>query len=95
MRPKKKSPIENSGNFFRQARLKSELSQENLARRLDMAVSTVRRWEKDSCEPTMTVSQMRAFCNAVNIKFEKLPKSLIVDILSPPTVNGLAGDSKN
>ncbi|MDJ0904217.1 MAG: helix-turn-helix transcriptional regulator, partial [Xenococcus sp. MO_188.B8] len=35
--------------------LTAQLSQEQLARDIGVAVSTIRRWEKGQAEPTMTV----------------------------------------
>ena len=67
---------------IKKLRLKASLSQENLARRIDVAVSTIRRWEKGQCEPTMTIAQMREFCCATRIDFQKLPQSLIYDDLA-------------
>jgi DNA-binding XRE family transcriptional regulator len=69
--------IEDHDNTFRRLRKKSRLTQENLARLIGVAVSTIRRWEKNQCEPTMTVEQLRIFCNTVMIDFNRLPKTLI------------------
>ena len=75
-RPKKSQPQETNSPFKR-LRLAAKLSQEHLAREIGVAVSTIRRWEKGQAEPTMTVAQMKAFCAAVNQKFEELPNSLL------------------
>jgi DNA-binding XRE family transcriptional regulator len=69
--------IKTSDNTFCRLRKKSQLTQENLARVIGVAVSTIRRWEKNKCEPTMTVEQLRLFCKTVMIDFNRLPKSLI------------------
>ena len=53
------------------------LSQEDLARLIDVSVSTISRWERGLAEPTMTVYQMKAFCSAVNKSLDDLPNSLI------------------
>ncbi len=75
-RPRKdRTQITNSP--FRKLRLKAQLSQEQLAKNIGVAVSTVRRWEKGQAEPTMTVSQMKAFCETVNTNIDKLPNSLL------------------
>jgi len=58
-------------------RPRRKLSQEELARDIGVAVSTVRRWEKGQAEPTMTVAQMKKFCNVVKQNFEELPESLM------------------
>ena len=59
-------------------RSQANLSQEQLASEIGVAVSTIRRWEKGEAEPTMTVSQMKKFCRAVKQNFEELPESLIL-----------------
>ena len=75
-RPKKNQP-QPTNSPFKKLRLKAQLSQEQLAREIGVAVSTVRRWEKGQAEPTMTVSQMKNFCRAVNHNLEELPDSLL------------------
>ena len=55
-----------------------------------MAVSTIRRWEKGQAEPTMTVSQMKEFCKAVQKSFEELPGSLLPADISKNGSNGRA-----
>ncbi len=61
---------------FKKLRLSVGLSQENLARRIGVAVSTIRHWEKGQAEPTMTVAQMRRFLVATKQSFNNLPESL-------------------
>ncbi|WP_287289850.1 helix-turn-helix transcriptional regulator [Okeania sp. SIO2B9] len=58
-------------------RLDAQLSQEALAQKIGVAVSTIRRWEKGLAEPTMTVVQLKGFLNAVNVNFQELPDSLL------------------
>lgn len=62
---------------FKKLRLEAKLSQENIARDIGVAVSTIRRWEKGMTEPTMTVKQMKNFCQAINYSFDDLPDSLL------------------
>lgn len=75
-RPKKDRP-QHTNSPFKKLRLKAQLSQEQLAREIGVAVSTVRRWEKGQAEPTMTVLQMKNFCKAVDRSLEDLPDSLL------------------
>ena len=75
-RPKKDRP-QQTNSPFKKLRLKAQLSQEQLAREIGVAVSTVRRWEKGQAEPTMTVLQMKNFCKAVDCSLEELPDSLL------------------
>ena len=82
-RPKKDQP-QQTNSPFKKLRLKAQLSQEQLAREIGVAVSTVRRWEKGQAEPTMTVLQMKNFCKAVDRSLEDLPDSLL-PIVDPET----------
>ena len=60
---------------FRKLREDANLSQEELAVRMGVSASSVRRWEKGD-EPTMTVRQMRNFCRLVRVSFDNLPDYL-------------------
>ena len=62
---------------FKQLRLNAKITQEQLARDIGVAVSTIRRWEKGQAEPTMTVLQMKSFCDSVQITLDELPDSLL------------------
>ncbi len=81
----KKSQRQETNSPFKRLRLNVKLSQEQLAREIGVAVSTIRRWEKGQAEPTMTVAQMKDFCRAVKQSFEDLPTSL----LPPNGSNGM------
>ena len=61
---------------LKKLRLKAKLSQQQLATDTGVAVSTIRRWEKGQTEPTMTVLQMKSFCNSLQITLDNLPNSL-------------------
>ena len=86
----KKSQRQETNSPFKRLRLKVKLSQEQLAREIGVAVSTIRRWEKGQAEPTMTVAQMKAFCRAVNQNFEDLPNSLMPSGVPRNESNGTA-----
>ena len=73
----KRDKTQETNSPFKRLRLNGRLSQEQLAKEIGVAVSTIRRWEKGQAEPTMTVEQMKNFCNAVKQKFEELPESLM------------------
>lgn len=73
----KKNQQQTTNSPFKQLRLNAQLSQEQLARDIGVAISTIRRWEKGQAEPTMTVIQMKSFCESVHITFEGLPDSLL------------------
>ncbi len=73
----KKNQQQTTNSPFKQLRLNAQLSQEQLARDIGVAISTIRRWEKGQAEPTMTVIQMKSFCESVHITLERLPDSLL------------------
>ena len=73
----KKDKAQETNSPFKRLRLNGRLTQEELAREIGVAVSTIRRWEKGQAEPTMTVAQMKKFCDAVKQTFEELPESLM------------------
>ena len=72
-----KNQINRADSPLKRMRLNVKLTQDQLAKRLGVAVSTIRRWEKKQAEPTMTVAQMRKFCQAVERDLEDLPDSLL------------------
>jgi DNA-binding XRE family transcriptional regulator len=78
-RPPKNQRI-HTNSPLRKLRHNASLTQEQLAREIGIAVSTVRRWEKGLAEPTMTLSQTKKFCRAVNQDFDDLPNSLLPKI---------------
>lgn len=84
----KKSQHQETNSPFKRLRLNVKLSQEQLAREIGVAVSTIRRWEKGQAEPTMTVAQMKDFCNAVKKNFDDLPNSLLPSKNSKAMSNG-------
>ncbi|HEY9636762.1 MAG TPA: helix-turn-helix transcriptional regulator [Coleofasciculaceae cyanobacterium] len=75
-RPKKGQPQE-TNSPFKKLRLEAGLTQDDLVRLMGVTSSTIRRWEKGEAEPTMTVSQIKAFCKAVNKTLDQLPDSLL------------------
>jgi DNA-binding transcriptional regulator YiaG len=84
----KKSQRQETNSPFKRLRLNVKLSQEQLAREIGVAVSTIRRWEKGQAEPTMTVFQMKEFCRAVKQNFEDLPNSLLPSNDSSNVISG-------
>ena len=84
----KKTEQQQTNSPFKKLRLNVKLSQEQLAREIGVAVSTIRRWEKGQAEPTMTVAQMKEFCRAVKKNFEDLPNSLLPNGNSQTMRNG-------
>ncbi|MEY2833606.1 MAG: hypothetical protein RLZZ574_2865 [Cyanobacteriota bacterium] len=78
-RPPKNQSIQ-TNSPLRKLRNNAHLTQEQLANQIGIAVSTVRRWEKGQAEPTMTLSQTKKFCQAINQNFDDLPNSLLPKI---------------
>lgn len=78
-RPRKNQQAKSTDSLFKQLRLNAKLSQEALAKDINVAVSTIRRWEKGNVEPTFTVAQMKAFCDSANIPLSDLPNKLSID----------------
>ena len=76
MRPAR-NKRQDTNSPFKRLRLNAYKSQEQLAREIGVAISTIRRWEKGKAEPTMTVVQMKGFCKAVKKSLDELPDSLL------------------
>ena len=73
----RKDRVQQSDSPFKNMRLNAKLSQEQLAEKIGVAVSTIRRWEKGQAEPTMTVAQTKRFTRLVGKSIEELPDSLL------------------
>lgn len=75
-RPPKNQPQQTSSPF-KKMRLNVQLSQEDLANKIGVSVSTIRRWEKGDAEPTMTIAQVKKFIQTVERDLNDLPDSLL------------------
>lgn len=49
------------------------LSQQELASRIGVGVTTISRWERGASPATMTVPQIRALCRELGVSFDDLP----------------------
>jgi DNA-binding XRE family transcriptional regulator len=78
-RPRKNHRIQ-TNSPLKKLRRNANLTQEQLAQKIGLAVSTVRRWERGETEPTMTLAQTKKFCQAINQNFDELPNSLLPKI---------------
>lgn len=57
--------------FCLETRLKMNLSQEMLARKLDVSFATINRWENGKAVPQkLTLYRFKKFCDENNIPFE-------------------------
>lgn len=69
--PTKKNP-----HPLKQLREETRLSQEELARLIDVSVKSISRWETGRHEPTFTLRQVKAFCRALGKNLGSLPDDL-------------------
>ena len=58
---------------FKHLRKQAGLSQEALARLVDVSGKTVSNWERGISIPSLTVSQMKILCDALNVTLSDLP----------------------
>lgn len=61
---------------LRDLRERVQFTQEQLAVRLKVSTSTLRRWENGDVEPALTREQWQEFCDAVGVSFADLPPKL-------------------
>ena len=63
------------GEAIRISRQKVFYTQENFAQKLDVALSTVNRWELNKSKPNMKAMKMiKAFCEENGLNFESIEK---------------------
>ncbi|MBD2578230.1 helix-turn-helix transcriptional regulator [Oscillatoria sp. FACHB-1406] len=58
---------------FKQLRENAGLSQEALARALDVTSKTVSNWERGVSPASLTIPQVKTLCKLLNITLEELP----------------------
>lgn len=61
---------------LKELRLATGLTQEQMARELNVTLSTFRRWERGITEPSLTRKEWIKFCSLVGVKFDDLPDVL-------------------
>ncbi|BAY59534.1 hypothetical protein NIES2135_64110 (plasmid) [Leptolyngbya boryana NIES-2135] len=61
-----------TNTWIKQLREEANLTQEQLAVRLNIASSTLRTWEQGKVQPSMTIEQWEAFSEAVNVPLNEL-----------------------
>ncbi len=63
------------GETIRIARQKAFYTQEDFAKYLNVALSTVNRWELDKAKPNVkAMKSIKAFCNENELDYEKIEK---------------------
>lgn len=70
-------PTQKSPHPLKQLREEARLSQEELARLIDVSVKSVSRWETGRHEPTFTIRQVKALCRALGKSLDNLPDDLV------------------
>jgi transcriptional regulator with XRE-family HTH domain len=66
-------PEQEPKTTLKQLRERAGLSQEALARLLDVSSKTVSNWERGISIASLTVPQMKALCDALGIELNELP----------------------
>jgi DNA-binding XRE family transcriptional regulator len=63
------------GDIIKMTRQKAFLSQETFAQELNVAVSTINRWENGKSKPNLTaMKNLKAFCTKYELPYEELEK---------------------
>jgi DNA-binding XRE family transcriptional regulator len=68
--------IKNKETPLKELREAAGLTQEQMARELNVALSTFRRWERGAIEPSLTRKEWTKFCSLLKVKFDDLPVML-------------------
>jgi transcriptional regulator with XRE-family HTH domain len=76
---KKKSSSEEADSPLKRLREEAGFSQEELARRIRVSVTTISRWERGVSPAMLSVPQMKALCKELGKTIEELP-----DDFGPP-----------
>lgn len=79
-------PTQKNGYSLKRLREEANLSQEELARLIDVSVKSISRWETGRHEPTFTIRQVKALCKALGKPLDILPDDLSVVVSKANTV---------
>ena len=71
---KKQSGSEEAESPLKKLREEAGLSQEGLARIINVSVTTISRWERGESVAMLTVPQMKALCKVFGKSIEELPE---------------------
>jgi transcriptional regulator with XRE-family HTH domain len=69
----KRSTAEEGKSPLKILREQAGLSQEQLARQVNVSVKTISNWERGVYPAMMTVPQVKALCKSLNVTLEELP----------------------
>lgn len=75
----------NKVTALKKLREAAEVTQEQIARHLEVSLSTVKRWDRGQIEPALTRQGWEKLCSLLNVRFEELP----------PMLSAMGGDSEN
>lgn len=71
--PKSSDLQEDNQSPLKKLRTQAGLSQEALARQIEVSVKTISNWERGVYPPMMTVPQIKALCQALGVTLDELP----------------------
>jgi DNA-binding transcriptional regulator YiaG len=61
---------------LKKLRESAEVTQEQIARHLNVSLSTVKRWDRGQIEPALTRQSWEKLCSLLNVQFDELPPLL-------------------
>lgn len=71
----------NLGETIRLLRQKALYTQENFAKELDVALSTVNRWELNKAKPNIkTMKAIKTFCEGNNVNYAIIESAWLCDL---------------
>ncbi|NJR67147.1 MAG: helix-turn-helix transcriptional regulator [Leptolyngbyaceae cyanobacterium CRU_2_3] len=65
--------LEDAESPLKKLREGAGLSQQELASRIGVGVTTISRWERGASPAMMTIPQIRALCRELGVTFDELP----------------------
>jgi len=67
------------GNAIKISRQKAFFTQQDFAKKLNVALSTVNRWELDKAKPNMkAMKKLKDFCNEYNVSYEIIEREWLI-----------------
>ena len=67
------------GNAIKISRQKAFFTQQDFAQKLNVALSTVNRWELDKAKPNMkAMKKLKDFCNEYNVSYEIIEREWLI-----------------
>ena len=67
------------GKAIKISRQKAFFTQQDFAKKLNVALSTVNRWELDKAKPNMkAMKKLKDFCNEYNVSYEIIEREWLI-----------------